>query len=318
MPILLRRALIAGLSAMATVRPAGADPMKLRLGTALSGGGVELYGLALIDGIRSVDPTFEIRAVTTKGILDNVARLEDGSLDIGLVFGEVAHELFAGIGRPRTRLTILSVMYSTPGMFVVRSDSRYRRINDLRGHRVVWNGRGGGLAVQARYVLEGLGLDPDRDFEAIYTDKLEVGPDMVIEGRAAALWGSGKRWPGFVTVASSSRGGRFIAPNRNEIQRIRDKHGFLAEFTVPARMYPGQYDPIQTVGSWAFVMARADLDDAVGFRFAQALHRVERMSMLSKQLAESTVKNTLMAVPRRERLNPGVLAYYKKAGLLAE
>ena len=317
MPILSRRTLLASLPALAAARGASsAQPMKFKLGTALAGGGVEIYGLALIDGLRSVDPTFEIRAITTKGILDNVARLEDGTLDMALVFGEVAHELFAGIGRPRTKLTILSVMYSTPGMFVVRSDSRYRSIADLKGRRVVWNTKGGGLALQARYVLEGLGLDPDKDFEAVYTEKLDDGPNMIIEGQAAALWGSGKRWPGFVTVSSSSRGARFIAPSKDEIRRIRDKHPFLAEFTVPARMYPGQYDPIDTVGSWAFVMARADLDDAAGFRFAQALHRVERTSMLSKQLAESTVKNTLMAVPRRERLQPGVVEYYKKAGLL--
>ncbi len=316
MPVLRRRALLASLPALAAGRAVSAESMKAKLGTALPGGGVELYGLAFIDGLRSVDPTFEIRGFTTKGILDNVARLEDGSLDIALVFGEVAHELFAGIGRPPTKLKIVAVMYATPGMFVVRSDSRYRKITDLRGHRVVWNAKGGGLALQARYVLEGLGLDPEKDFEAVYTEKITDGPTMVIEGQAAALWGGGRRWPGFITVASSSRGARFIAPSRDEIARIREKHPFLAEFTVPAGMYQSQYDPIPTVGTWGFVMARADLDDAVGFRLAQDLHRVERMSMLSKQLAESTVKNTLTAVPQLERLQPGVLAYYRKAGLV--
>ncbi len=317
MPAVRRRALLASLPAIAAAgRALAQQQTRIRLGTALPGGGVEIYGLAFIDGIQSVDPTFDIRAITTKGILDNVARLEDGTLDIALVFGEVAHELFAGIGRPPTGLQIVSVMYSMPGMFVVRADSRSRSIGDLKGRRVVWNGRKSALRLQAQYMLEGLGLDPDRDFEAVYTEKLGDGPGMVIEGTAAALWGSGKRWPGFVTVTSSSRGARFIAPNADEIRRIRQKHPFLAELIVPARMYPGQYDPITTVGTWGFVMARADLDDAVGFRLAQALHRCERMSLLSKQLSETTVKNTLMAVPRRERLQPGVVAYYRKAGLL--
>lgn len=317
MPAIRRRALLASLPAIAMGgRASGQQQTKVRLGTALAGGGVEIYGLAFIDGIRSVDPTFDIRAITTKGVLDNVARLEDGTLDIALVFGEVAHELFAGIGRPPTKLKIVSVMYSTPGMFVVRADSRYRSIADLVGRRVVWNGRKSALRLQAQYMLEGLGLDPDKDFEAVYTDKLSDGPDMVIEGTVAALWGSGKRWPGFVAAASSSRGARFIAPSAGEIRRIRQKHPFLAEFTVPAGMYPGQYDPITTVGTWAFVMARADLDNAIGFRLAQALHRSERMSLLSKQLSETTVKNTLMAVPKRDRLQPGVAEYYRKAGLL--
>ena len=316
--MLRRRSVLASLPAVVAVGDARGQMMKIKLGTALPGGGVELYCLALIDGIRAVDPTFEITGTTTKGIIDNIAQLEAGTLDVAPVFGEVAHELFNGIGRPRTKLKIIAVMYSTPGMFVVRSDSRYRAILDLKGRRVVWNQRNGGLAVQARYVLDGLGLDPEKDFEPVYIERLADGPDMVIEGTAAALWGGGKRWPGFITVASSSRGARFVVPSKAEIARIREKYPFLAELTVPAGQYPSQYDPIATVGTWSFILARADLDDAVGFRLAQALHRCERAALLSKQLTETTVKNTLAAVPEgeRDRLQPGVLAYYKKVGLL--
>jgi TRAP transporter TAXI family solute receptor len=316
MPYFGRRALLVSLPAAAAAMTARAEAKRITLGSAVIGGGMEVYGVALVDAIHSVDPTFEIRAVTTKGIQDNVARLEDGTLDIAMVFGELVHELFAGVGRPPTKLRIISAMYSTPGMFVVRSDSRFRAINDLTGHRVVWNGLNSGLAVQARYVLEGLGLDPDKDFDPVYIERLQDGPQMVIDGSAAALWGSGKRWPGFVTVSTNSRGARFVAPNKDEIARIRQKHPFLAEFVVPAGQYSGQYDAITTVGSWAFILARADLDDAIGYRLAQALNRSERMSLLSKQLSETTVKNTLMAVPERQRLQPGVLQYYEKAGLL--
>ena len=311
-----RRVILAGLAATAACAPARADPMKVRLGLAMPGGGAELYGIALVDNVRSVDPTFEIRGLNTKGILDNIAQLEAGSIDFGLVFGEAAHEAFEGINRPPTRLRIASVMYSSPGMFAVRPDSRYRSIGDLKGHRVVFNTRGGGQALQARYVLDGLGLDMEKDFEAVYTERLQDGPRMIVDGTAAALWGGGRRWPGFVTLTASSRGARFIAPSPGEIERIRAKYSFLEELVVPAGMYQGQYDPITTIGSWGFVLARADLDDAVGFRLAQALHRLERMALATRQLSESTVKNTLMAVPKRERLQPGVLAYYKKAGLL--
>ena len=99
---------------------------------------------------------------------------------------------------------------------------------------------------------------------------------------------------------------------------VDDRSSLRVEFTVPAGSYPAQYDPIATVGSWSFVLSRADLDESVAFRLAQNFHRLERMTLLSKQLSESNVKNTLMAVPNRERLHPGVLAYYKKAGLLKE
>ena len=276
---------------------------------------MQSYGVAFVDSLRTIDPLMEIKAVTTKGILDNVALLEEGKLDIALVFGEIAHELFSGIGRPPTKLKVVSVMYSSPGMFVVRADSRYRAIDDLKGRRVVWNIRNGGLAVQARYVMDGLGLDPDKDFEAVYIEKLREGPELVIGGGASALWGSGYRWPGFIAVAGNNRGGRFIVPDEKEIGRIREKHPFLARLVVPAGLYPGQHDAIATAGTWSYVLARADLPESTGFRLASSLHKVERANMLNKTLIESTAKNTLSAVTSPDMLQPGVLAYYKKAGL---
>ena len=56
---------------------------------------------------------------------------------------------------------VLAAMYSTPGMFVVRADSPYRSIEDLKGHPVAFGARGSGLIILARYVLDGLGLDRD-------------------------------------------------------------------------------------------------------------------------------------------------------------
>lgn len=314
---LRRRALLFAAPALAlSGRDALAQDTKLKLGTALEGGMVQSYGIAFVDGLRVVDPLMEIRAVTTKGIQDNVSLLEEGKLDLGLVFGEITHELFAGVGRPPTKLKAICVMYSLPGMFVVRADSRYRTIDDLKGRRVVWNPRNGGLAVQARYVMQGLGLDPDTDFEPIYITQLREGPEMVIDGRAAALWGAGNRWPGFVAVASSSRGARFIAPDEAQIKEIRTKYPFLARQVVPANLYPGQYEAIPTVGTWGFVLARADLPDKVGFRLAAALYKAERTNLLNKALAESTVKNTLSAVEGTDMLQPGVLEYYRKADLI--
>lgn len=312
-----RRALIAGLPGIALLSgSAAAESMRVTLGTASEGGGFVLYGSALVEAMRAVDPVFEIKIVPTRGTSDNVPRLEAGDLDIGLVFGEVAHELFAGVGRPPTKLRIIAAMYSTPGMFVVRADSRYRSISDLKGRRVVWNARGSGLYVQARYVMDGLGLDLEKDFEPVYINELSEGPRMVNDGSAAALWGGGSRWPGFVAVANGSRGGRFVVPNADEIERIRAKHTFLAKLTVPMGLYRGQYDVITTVGSWSFILARADLEAAIAYRLVASIHKAERTGQLTKHLSESTVKNTLAAAGDPARLHPGVVKYFKEIGLL--
>jgi len=287
------------------------------LGTATPGGGFPLYGSAVIDALREVDPALAIEARNTKGSTENVPLLEAGRLDLGLVQGEVAYEALSGIGRPPADLKILAAMYSTPGMFVVRADSPARSIGDLRGKTVAFGAAGSGLVILARYVLDGIGLDRDTDFTAVYLDKAGDGPAMVLDGRVAALWGGGIGWPGFATVAGSPAGGRFIAPDAGEQARIRAKHAFLKPLTVAADSYPGQTAPISSVGSWSFILARPTLADDAAYRLARALHKGEAaLGRRLSQARETTAANTAAAAPRPDLIHPGVQRYLREIGVL--
>jgi hypothetical protein len=205
-------------------------------------------------------------------------------------------------------------MYSSPGMFVVRADSPYKTIRDLVGQSVAFGAKGSGLPILSRYMLDGLGLKQDEDFKSIYLDRAGDGPEMVKDGRAAALWGAGIGWPGFTTMAQS--GARFIAPSADEIARIRARHSFLKPLTVPANSYPGQTAPINSVGSWSFVLTRPDLPDDVAYRLAQTLHGVEK-AFCEKlaQACETTAANTFAAAPDAALIHPGVMKYLKEIGV---
>ncbi|HYD04452.1 MAG TPA: TAXI family TRAP transporter solute-binding subunit [Reyranella sp.] len=311
-----RRTLLLSAPAVSLAPVSGrAQSMAVRLGTSTEGGGFAAYSVALIDALKSVDPILDIRTVETKGATENAERLQSGDIDIGLVSGEVMYNWIAE-HPDAPKLRVVSVIYSAPGMFAVRPDTRFRRIRDLLGRPVVWNPRGTGSAVQARYVLDGIGLDIDRDFEAIYPERFTDGPPMVMERRAAALWGSGYRWPGFVELANQPGGVRFVVPTAEEIAQIRAKHPFLAQLTVPPGLYPGQYDPIVTVGAWSFILARPDLDDAVGHRLARSLYKTERTYAPTKHIVQTTIRNTLLAIRSPDELQPGVLRFYREAKLI--
>jgi TRAP transporter TAXI family solute receptor len=289
----------------------------ISLGTATPGGGFPLYGNAFAEVMNAADSTLSIEPRNTKGSNENIPLLEAGGLDIALVAGEPAYEAFMGIGRQPTRLKILTAMYSSPGMFVVRADSPYRSIHDLVGKPVAFGARGSGLPILSRYVLDGLGLKQDEDFRSVYLDRAGDGPAMVLDGRVAALWGAGIGWPGFKTLAASPGGARFIAPDASEIARIRAKHAFLKPLTVPAGSYPNQNAPIDALGSWSFVLARESLPDDVAYRLARTLHDVE--SALCNKLAqacETTAANTIAAAPSPEMIHPGVLRYFREIGVV--
>ena len=257
--------------------------------------------------VNAQDPKLSIQTRNTRGSAENVPLLEANQLDLGLVAGEIAS---AALAKPGTRLRIVTAMYSAPGMFAVRGDSPVRAIADLKGQPVVLGAQGSGLTVLGRGVLEVLGVE----VKPITLEKAADGPAMVLDGRAAALWGAGVGWPGFTALAKA--GGRFVAPNASEIQQILARNSALKALTMPAGSYPGQDAPLNTVGSWSFVLAKPELPEDVAYRLARAIHRAEApFAARLAQARETTMANTAAAAPDAALIHPGVRKYLKEIGL---
>ncbi len=305
------------LSILAASAPAlSGDANPISWATATKGGGFQLFGENLAEVINAADGRLRVEALATKGSRHNLQLLEAGEVDVGQVEGNAARVALDGVGRPAANLQVLSVMYPNPGMFVVRGDSKYQDIEDLKGQPIAFGTKASGLRILVNDVLDGLGLEPDKDFQQIILDKAAEGPKLVIEGEAEALWGAGIGWPGFVQVANGPAGGRFIPPSPQQIQQILAKHPHLQEMTVPAGTYKGQKDDIHSVGLWSLILARPDLDDESAYRLARAIH-LGHEALVSRlpQGRYTTAANTVKDVPV-ERLHPGAARYYREIGLL--
>jgi TRAP transporter TAXI family solute receptor len=292
---------------LVTTAASAQNRVPVTLGTATPGGGFPLFGAAFAEMVNAQEPALEVRPQNTKGSTENVPLLEAGKLDLGLVAGELAS---AALAKPGTQLRIVSAMYSSPGMFIVRADSPVRSISELKGQAVVLGTQGSGITVLGRTVLESLGIQ----VQAITLEKAADGPPMLKDGRAAALWGAGVGWPAFVALAKE--GGRFVTPSAEEIGRILAKNPALQAVTLPARSYPGQEAALASVGSWSFVLARPELPEEQGYLLARALHRAEAaLAARLEQARETTMANTLAAAPRPDLIHPGVQRYLREAGL---
>jgi len=299
------------LSGSAIAQPA----TRVVLGTATPGGGFPVYGEALAKVINASGAGLVIEPRNTKGSYENMPMLEGDQIDIALVAGEPAFEALSGIKGPVSKLKIIAAMYSTPGMFVVPTNSPYRTIADLKGQAIVFGAKGSGLPILARYVLDGMGLDQERDFKAVYLDKVADALPMLREGKVAAVWGGGTGWPTFDTVMKE--GGRFIAPTAQDIARIRAKHSYLGDLVLPANSYAGQAEPIRSVGSWSFILARPTLDEKVAYQLTRALHLNEKVfAQTIAQARETTAANTVAATFKADLLHPGSRRYLQEIGLL--
>jgi uncharacterized protein len=299
------RIILAGLSLMATA--AQAQQATLVLATATPGGGFPIFGDAFAAMVNAQEPALRIEPRNTKGSTENVPLLEGGKVDLALVAGEIAT---AALAKRDTALRIVSAMYSSPGVFMVRADSPHRAISDLRDRPVVLGTQASGITALGRTVLQSLGID----VKPIFLDKAADGPPMLLDGRADALWGAGVGWPAFTALAKS--GARFIAPDLNEITVILSKNPALQQVALPANSYPGQGNALPSVGSWSYVLSHSGLAEETAYLLARAIHRAEApLAARLEQARETTMANTLKAAPREELIHPGVLRYVRSAGL---
>ena len=305
---------VAMAAAVLVASMAHADELALTLATATPGGGFAVYGEAVAESIKESDPGIRLELRGTKGSTENLPLLAQEKVDLALVEGTIVHEaLRAGADQFR----VVAVMYSSPGMFVVRADSPYRSIADLKGQRVAFGAPGSGLTMLGRLVLDGMGLQMERDFDAVFLESVKNGPPMVIDGTAAALWGGGVGWPGFIAVAKGPAGARFFGPAAADIPVILQKHPHLRPLEVPANSFPGQSAPIATVGTWSFILSRPGLPDESAHRFARALFGSQpALGKRLPQAVDTTAVNTAISLPRKDLLHPGVARYLKDADVL--
>lgn len=284
--------------------------------TATKGGGFQLFGSNLAEVINTTDDRLDVQTQATRGSRQNLALLEAGEVDVGQVEGNAARVALDGVGRPAADLKVISVMYPNPGTFVVRADSEFRSLADLKGEPIAFGTKASGLRILVNDVLDGLGLQPDKDFQQIILAKAADGPTLVIDGGAAALWGAGIGWPGFVKVADSEAGGRFIPPTEEQIESVLAKHPHLKRMSIPAGTYRGQTETIDSIGLWSLILARPDLDEETAYRLARAIHNgnealVQRLPQGRYTTSRNTVENVSPG-----QLHPGAARFFREIGLM--
>jgi len=315
-PIILLCLLLLSHTLASTVVLAESAPTRIILGTATKGGGFQLFGKHLAEVINSVDSSLVVEAIATKGSKQNLPFLEQGKIDIGQVEGNAARQALDGIGRAKANLKVVSVMYPNPGMFVVPGDSTHQSIEDLKGKPIAFGTRASGLRILVNDVLDGLDLNPERDYDQVILKKAAEGPRLVLDKKVEALWGAGIGWPGFVKVSNGPVGGRFIAPTATQIKKILVKHPHLKRMSVPAGTYKGQEKQIDSIGLWSLILVRPGLSDEIVYRLARAIHRGEAsLAQRLKQGQYTRAKNTVVEVPAA-RLHPGAARYFREVGLM--
>ena len=156
------------------------------------------------------------------------------------------------------------------------------------------------MVTLARRVFDGMGLDINRDFQAVYVEQAAASPRLVLAGEAAGLQGAGEGWPAFVPQATGVA--RFISPAAPQITRVLQKHALLQAMDEPAGAhagtYPGIYATLPNVGSVNFILVRSGPNDARAAAFVQVMRaRAAQLAAALRQHVASLPHHCRITAP---------------------
>ena len=119
---------------------ARSDSLKILIGTADSGGTMYPVGKAISLVIGDADSSIKINISASTGSSGNVHSLQDGSIDLGLVSGDIAFSAVNGTGEFKDHefkdLKVIAALYPSLSNWMARDDSGIFYVHDLKGNRL--------------------------------------------------------------------------------------------------------------------------------------------------------------------------------------
>ena len=222
------------------------------------------FGETLVAGALKAGARGDIRNRETEGSVQNVRLLLNGEADYALVQSNVAAAAVAGgapfAGNAATSLRALGSLFPEPIQIVVRSNSAFRKLADLRGKRIDIGTRSSGTQHDAMLVLAAHGLKASE--VTLAQDGGDAALQRLQKGELDAV---------FITMAAPARslqplatrrGIRLLSLQESAVDKLVEQNHGLVPITLPAYTYPGQDNPVRTVATVALLVTTSEVPDA--------------------------------------------------------
>ncbi|GAA3385661.1 TAXI family TRAP transporter solute-binding subunit [Streptomyces racemochromogenes] len=311
---LLRAGFGAAAAALAGCSADSGPVRRLRLATGPRGGPYNAFGLALARAAADVGSGLEIVPVDTAASVDNLSRLDGGSVDLALATADVAEDAVLGrepFPRPAA-VTALARVYVNYTHLVVPAAGPVHAVADLAGRPVAAGAAGSGVQVVAGRILRAAGLTGTGTGPAPADVRLlglaESAAALRTGDVAAFFWSGGVPTPALTELARALPL-RFLALD-GHVGPLRELHGpVYTAVTLPAGAY-GLTAPVATLGVGNYLLAR----DTVPADAASALLRVvsDRWRDLLRDVTAGVRLEPRFAISTgRVPLHPGAAAHYR-------
>jgi uncharacterized protein len=240
-----RSVLAAAAAALAAPGLARAQGTQLAIATGTTGGVYYPLGGALANILSRTIPGMSATVEVTGGSIANNQLLGAGR--VGLIFTQVDASVDAVRGEDRFRgrpvkVRAIAVLYTNRMQVVTTAASGIRTMADLKGKRISTGAPGSATEIMAFRLIEGAGLDREKDFRARERLSPAESTNAIKDGKLDAYFFVSGVPTSAITDLGASPGITLRLVDHDEfIPKIVEKHGpvYFPE-VIPAGTYPGQ------------------------------------------------------------------------------
>ncbi len=270
-------------------------PELLLIGTGVITGGYFPTGGAICRLINARYTQPYCAAPSSDGSRDNLAALSEGRVHLAIVQSDWQFHAyhgnldFAEVGPNRDLRSILS-LYKEPLTLVARRGADVASVTDLRGKRIGVGAPGSGQRAVIEGLLRTLGWD-EAAFEAVRELADAARLETFCAGELDAIAVATGHPSGLVHEATASCDGVLVALADAEADRLIADNPFYAKAVIPGDLYPGNPEPIESIGVSATLVGSSALSPDI-------VHAL--VSVIFEQLDDMTLMHPALAGLRAE------------------
>lgn len=290
---------------------------RLLIGTGGMAGVYYPIGGAISNIINEKVPNVESTIQTSAAGLENLRLLSLKEIDMALVGNSDAYYAFNGlshfVGKPITNIRGVAVLYGQPIQIVVRKGSGIKMFEDLKGKRVGVGAPGSGDEAMFRLLLEAFKMSYDDLDEKLisYAEQSSQFKDRHID----SMWYvSGVPASGILDVASVLDIDLVNITGESR-DRLIEMNPYFVKTTLPAGLYPGLENDIETVAAPAYLICLESLSNDDVYNITKAMF--ENLDMLARSHKQGEyIKLETALEGSTIPLHPGAERFYKEKGMI--
>ncbi|EHQ52200.1 TRAP transporter solute receptor TAXI family protein [Ectothiorhodospira sp. PHS-1] len=311
-------AVLAGLAAL----PAAADQRFITIGT---GGVTGVYYPTGQHICRLVNRDqdshgLRCRAQSTGGSVFNLNSIRAGEMDLGVVQSDWQYHAYHGSERfeeagPDESLRAVMSLHPEPFTVLVRADSDIRHFEDIKGKRVNVGNPGSGQRGTVEMLMQHYGWTMQDFALASELPSREQGQALCDNRIDVVLFTVGHP-SAAIQEPIVTCNARLVPVSGEVIDRLVEDTPYYFSATIPAGMYPGQDEDVETFGVGATLVSSTRSSESAIYSVTRAVFEnfdtFKGMHPAFGVLEKEAMVSQGLSAP----LHEGARRYYREAGLM--